>query len=142
MLSTGEIIKVLLDEKGMNTKDLVKITGLKETAVTNVLYNRTNKAEYLNRIAKALEIPIDTLLKSKKTLSINTQKYKLSADIVFLVLGNLGVGQLSSKLLIEYIDSAYEHLMQNNEPDLTKIYIQGMIDGHITFGMLKKTDAN
>lgn len=138
MLSIGEIIKVLLDEKGMSIKDLVKTTGLKEAAVTNVLYNRTAKAEYLNRIAKALEVPLDTLLKSKKTHSIQIKEYKLSADTVFFFLEGLGVSQISSKSLIEYIDSAYEHLLQNNDPVLTEVYIKGMIDGHIKFGMLKK----
>jgi plasmid maintenance system antidote protein VapI len=43
MLSTGEIIKVLLDEKGLHTKDLARITDLNEAAISNVLYNRTNK---------------------------------------------------------------------------------------------------
>lgn len=138
MLTTGEIIKVLLDEKGLHVKDLVRITGLKEAAVTNVLYNRTNKAEYLNRIAKALGVPLDTLLKSRKTYSIQIKEYKNSANIVFMVLENLGVTQLSSKTLIEYVDNAYEHLLQTKEPNLTTIYMKGMIEGHIKFGMLKK----
>lgn len=138
MLTTGEIIKVLLDEKGLHVKDLVRITGLKEAAVTNVLYNRTNKAEYLNRIAKALGVPLDTLLKSRKTYSIQIKEYKNSANIVFMALENLGVTQLSSKTLIEYVDNAYEHLLQTKEPNLTTIYMKGMIEGHIKFGMLKK----
>lgn len=139
MLSTGEIIKVLLDEKGMHTKDLARITGLKEAAVLNVLYNRSTRAEYLNRIAKALDVPLDTLLKAKKTYTIEVKTYANAAKIVFLQLEKLGINQLPSRTLIEYIDSTYENLAQTGNEEGATMYISGMISGHIKFGILKKT---
>lgn len=139
MLSTGEIIKVLLDERGMHSKDLARKTGLKEAAVLNVLYNRTNKAEYLNRIAKALEVPLDTLLKAKKADAVQIKVYSNSAKIVFSQLEKLGINQLPSKTLVDYMDSAYENLLETNDEEASSMYINGMISGHIKFGILKKS---
>jgi len=138
MLSTGEIIKILLDEKGLHPKDLARITDLKEASILNVLYNRTNKAEYLNRISKALDIPLETLLKAKKTDSVQTQIYERAAKIVFLELEKLNITELPSKILIEYITNAYENLTRTQSEESTAIYISGMIAGHIKFGTLNR----
>ena len=39
MLTTGETVRILMDEREITVTDLVKLTGLKEAAILNVIYN-------------------------------------------------------------------------------------------------------
>lgn len=138
MLSTGEIVRVLMDEKGLKVKDLVKITSLREAAILNVIYNRTNRAEYLNRIASALDVPLETLIKSKKGYPINVNSYKKSIMIVIEELQNLNIVTISSERIMEYIESAYYKFLDSKDISSTSIYISGMINGHIKLGFVKE----
>lgn len=137
MLSTGEIIKVTLDRKGLSIKDLIELTGLREAAILNVIYNRTNKAEYLQRISSALDIPLDSLLKTNKNYEVDVNIYKKSIDIVFAKLENLNIRKISSKIIHDYVNAAYRHLLQSNDDKATALYIEGMLEGHAQFATFK-----
>jgi transcriptional regulator with XRE-family HTH domain len=139
MLSTGETVRVLMDQKEMNVQELAKITGLKEAAILNVIYNRTNRPEYLNRIAEALEVPIENLLKTKKDHIVNINVYSQATKIVLDELEFFNIQELSYNALLEYTDIAYQQLTNNCEMISVTAYIKGMIDGHSKFGLIKKT---
>jgi transcriptional regulator with XRE-family HTH domain len=137
MLTTGETVRILMDEREITVTDLVKLTGLKEAAILNVIYNRTSRPEYFNRIAKALDIPIDTILRSKKSFLIDVESYLITTQIVSEVLKELKLIQIPSGVLQEYIESLYRNMSENKNLETNKAYLKGMIEGHIKFGIIK-----
>ena len=138
MLTTGETVRVLMDERGINVNDLIKLTGLKEAAILNVIYNRTTRAEYFNRIAKALNVEIDTILRSKNSFLINVKNYMISVQIISEVFKELDLKQIPSGILQEYVESMYKNILVDQNPETNKAYLKGMIEGHIKFGIIKK----
>ena len=137
MLTIGETIKILMDEHGIKVPALSELTGLKESAILNVIYNRTNKAEYLSRIAKVLNIPVQTLLQSKKTTLIEANTYFAVNSIIKETLEEMGINLIQSKLLEEYTDSLYKAMLINKDPHYHKAYLKGMIESNIKLGFIK-----
>jgi transcriptional regulator with XRE-family HTH domain len=63
MAKTGEIIKKELERKGMSQKDLCKLTGIKESAMSKYLAKEDDlRSDILAKIAKALDVNIYMLM--------------------------------------------------------------------------------
>lgn len=138
MLSVGETVRILMDEKNINIEQLVKLTGLNKNAILNVIYNRTSRIEYLNKIAKILDIPVEQLSKTKKGYTINLKIYSLAIQIVLEVLQANNIYDISSHILDEYFQSAYDYLSKDTNIENTKSYIFGMITGQMKLGVVKR----
>ena len=76
MEQRAEILRNLLEEKGMKVSDIVKISGLPYSTVKAILERGAEKAGYVNvcKICNALGISADELEKmvSDKTYTLNT----------------------------------------------------------------------
>lgn len=136
MLTAGEIIRVLMSEKGITVAKLSELTEIKESIITNIIYNRATKPEYYNKVANALNVPIDTLLKNKKPFIVNLKSYLDALQIIIDVAGELKIQEISISILHEYIELSYQYLTSNKHPEYTKVYIRGMLEGHLKFGLI------
>nr|WP_307999034.1 helix-turn-helix transcriptional regulator [uncultured Merdimonas sp.] len=76
MEQRAEILRNLMEEKGMKVSDIVKISGLPYSTVKAILERGAEKAGYVNvcKICNALGISADELEKmvSDKTYTLNT----------------------------------------------------------------------
>ncbi|WP_341761837.1 MULTISPECIES: helix-turn-helix domain-containing protein [unclassified Candidatus Tisiphia] len=136
MLTTGEIIRILMSEKGITVTKLAELTEIKESTITNIIYNRTTKPEYYNKVANVLNVPIDTLVKNKKQFIVNIKTYLNALQIIIDVIDTLKIQEISINILHEYIESLYQYLETNTKPEYAKVYIKGMIEGHLKFGLI------
>lgn len=141
MLSVGETVRVLMEEREMTLSDLAQKTQLKETAIQNVIYNRTNRVEYLNKIAHALNVSLDTILRAKKSFLIDIKIYITTIETVKTVLNDLKILQIPSSVLQEYIDSTYKHISEKSDISSATSYLKGMAEGHIKFGIIQNTQC-
>lgn len=139
MTSIGDIVRILMDKRSLTVQELSNITTLKESAILNIIYNRSQKTEYLNRIAEALGIPVDTLLKFKKNKEVNVGSYLLGVKVVCEALDSSSITNLPRSSLQLYIDKAYEKICSGADESVVTGYIQGIIEGHEDFGIINNT---
>lgn len=128
MSSISENIKIQLVRQKMSIKELTKKTNLTRSQIDNIIYGRANKSETINKIAKALNIPVESLL-SNSTLHNNNFDIDMYTKVISIINHYLKEYDLSiSKNIMEQIATIVEKYKDEfKNQDELKLMIKGII---------------
>ena len=137
MSSIGKNIRLLMDERKITIPELALLTQLKEASIFNILHDRTIKPEYINKIALALGVSLEAVWLAQKDPILDVDIHITTLGIIHTLLKYYKVEKIPFPVLQEYIDSVYKFLTDKNDSASSELYIRGMIEGHIKFGIIR-----
>lgn len=129
-MNLAEKIKTEMRKKKFTTAELSALTGISQMTAQNILQGRSKKIEYIQKIALALNVPLDYLINEELVTApaIDLKKYikasKISADV--LTQANLNPNK---RYLEEFIFMIYQYIVSSPEAsDASYIaYAQGLM---------------
>lgn len=138
MTSTGEKVRFLMDRRGVSVAELATSSGISESQIKNIIYNRSKKPEFLSRIAESMEVSYESLKDSIKSSQVMLDNYQNASEIVILILKQNNIASLDSAMLENFIEKTYKQLTEGATYESCSHYIRGVIETNIQTGNLKR----
>lgn len=139
MSTPGKRIRSYLDKRNITISDLAKLTNLTIYQIKNVLYDRTIKPDYINKIAQALCVSLETVWLGKKDLVAGIDVYAKVFEVIYTTLQHYNATAIPIPVFQEYIDKVCKHILDKNDYSATECYLKGMIEAHLKFGIICKS---
>ena len=142
----GKRISNELKRQNKTQLDLSQLTGLSSDTIRNVIHGRSNKQEYLKKIANALRIDLEHLTKEgyverNMKFDVNRHSFLYNKLVSFLKNEYISVNKNYIDMLTELLYYAdLQNPMSEKEVDL---YLKGIIDYCLEVGsMVKEFDES
>lgn len=71
-MTTGIKLRALREKKKLSQEELACIIGVSQVTIGNWEQGKSIKHEYVSKLAKALDVPVDYLLEEKQAKIVNT----------------------------------------------------------------------
>ncbi len=129
-----EIFKSTMKQTGATAESVANLSNISKYSVDNVLQKRSNRYDYIVKIAKALNIPIfDSIISNKnKVTLVKTDSYSKTLKILSNILDRRKKNTIPKDCLQDCLYNLYLYILKNPDSyELQLAYAEGLIDNFI-----------
>eukprot|EP00919_Chromeraceae_sp_WS-2016_P059391 GHVR01141184.1.p1 GENE.GHVR01141184.1~~GHVR01141184.1.p1 ORF type:complete len:137 (+),score=16.75 GHVR01141184.1:425-835(+) len=129
-----EIFKSTMKQTGATAESVANLSNISKYSVDNILQKRSNRYDYIVKIARALDIPIfDSIIPNKnKVILIETDNYSKTLKILSNILDKRKKNIIPKNCLQDCLYNLYLYIQKNPDNyELQSAYAEGLIDNFI-----------